>query len=69
MTPVEIAHALEKHKQWRRGTRGGIKADLSLKNLDGFDLAGVDLLSHDEPTPPNVQAEVIKSFKPKADEE
>ena len=25
--------------------------------------------SHDESTPPNVQAEVVKAFKPKADEE
>ena len=25
--------------------------------------------SHDEPTPPNVQAEVVKQFKPKDDED
>ena len=25
--------------------------------------------SHDEPTPPNIQAEVVKAYKPKEDED
>ena len=40
-----------------------------LKSITGGAGAYTMEYSHDEPTPPNVQAEVIKAFKPKADED
>jgi len=40
-----------------------------LKSMTGGSGSYTMEYSHDEPTPPNVQAEVVKSFKPKEDED
>ena len=40
-----------------------------LKSITGGAGSYIMEYSHDEPTPPNVQAEVVKSFKPKEEED
>ena len=43
MTPSELVEALAHHERFLCGQRGGRRADLSLQNLSGFDLAEVNL--------------------------
>ena len=43
ISPSELVAILESHEDFQRGLRGGMRANLSAKNLSGFDFAGANL--------------------------
>ena len=43
MNPHEVVRILDKHGRWLAGFPGGVRADLSTKDLQGFTFAGADM--------------------------
>ena len=43
MTPTEFLEILDLHEKWLKGASGGVRADLALQDLYGYELAGVNL--------------------------
>ena len=45
MTPQEIVQIIDEHERWLRQGQGGVRANLSRANLQGFTLTDVNLRS------------------------